>query len=40
MYRNRKTDKTIQGNCACIQTPFSAYINKLTGKPSVAFERA
>jgi hypothetical protein len=36
----RKMDKTIHGNCACIQPLFSAYRTELSGKPSVPFERA
>jgi hypothetical protein len=33
-------DKTIHGNCACIQSAFSAYRTQLTGKPSAPFEPA
>jgi hypothetical protein len=38
-------DKTIHGNSACIQAPFSAYMtsqltSQLTEKPSAPFERA
>ncbi len=36
----RKMDKTIHGNCACIQPPFSAYRTQLKRKPSAPFERA
>ncbi len=32
--------KTIHGNCACIQPPFSAYRTQLAGKQSAQFERA
>jgi hypothetical protein len=36
----RKCFKTIHGNCASIQLPFSAVRTALTGKPSAPFERA
>ncbi len=36
----RKMDKIIHGNCACIQSAFSAYRTELTKDPSAPFESA
>ncbi len=35
-----KMEETLQGNCACIQPPFSAARIARAGKQSAPFERA